>query len=124
MSVTRKAVRPDMNKPDDRTNRQRWMMAGIVGAAILTAATGAQAGEGHWKHGWSHGRGYYAPYYRGYYAPYYYAPYVTVPTGHVRYYAPPPVVVYPAPAVYAPTYPIYDGPAYPSLNLGVNIPLR
>ena len=115
MSISGKTVRHDLKKLADRTNRQRWMTAGIVGAAILTAATGAQAGEGHWKHG------------RGHYAPYY----VAVPPGHVRYYAPPPVVyaappmvVYPAPVVYAPAYPVYDGPASPSLNLGINIPLR
>ena len=107
-------ARHDLKKPAGKTNRQIWMMAGIAGAAILTAATGAQAGEGHWKHG------------RGHNAPYY----VVVPPGQVGYYAPPvvyaapPMVVYPAPVVYAPAYPVYDGPASPSLNLGINIPLR
>ena len=114
MSIAGKTARHDLKKLAERTNRQRWMMAGIVGAAILTATTSAQAGEGRWKHGHDHD----APYY------------VAVPPGHVRYYAPPPVVyappmvVYPAPVVYAPAYPVYDGPVNPSLNLGINIPLR
>ena len=88
-------------------NRSR-IVAGIVGLAMLGGAAGAQAGEGHWKHG---RYGYYEP------------EYVFVPPGHVHYYAPRPVIVYPAP-VYVPAYPVYAPPAYPGLNLNFNIPLR
>ena len=91
------------------TPRRGWLAAAIAGAAILGAATGAEAGEGHWKHG---------PYY--------------VPPGHVYYYAPAPVyyrpapvVVYrPAPVFYEPAYPVYAAPVAPSFSMGLTVPLR
>jgi hypothetical protein len=96
------------------THRQtaKRAVAALVGLAIISMAVDAQAGEGQWKH--------------GYYGP---PGYVMVPPGHVRYYAPvpvyyvPPPVVYAAPVVAYPA-PVYYAPAYPSLSLGLNIPLR
>jgi hypothetical protein len=103
-------------KPADRTNRS-WIIAGIVGIAMLGAAAGVRAdeGEGHWKHR-HHDHGYYGPRYVVV-PPHYYAP--------PRYYAPP-VVYAPAYPVYAaPAYPVYDAPYYaPGVNLNFNIPLR
>jgi hypothetical protein len=105
-------MRERIEKLDNKTGRRLWPVAAIAGVAILGAATGALArdhddDEGNWKH---HGRGYYAPYY------------VAVPPGHVRYYYPPPVVVYPAPVYYAPP-PVYYGPP-PGLNINLAVPLR
>lgn len=98
-------------------NGRGILAAFAAGAAILGAAGSAEAGEGKGKK------------YRGYYAP---PGYVMVPPGHVRYYAPAPVVyaqpvaVYPAPVMYAPAYPVYAAPYAPvgSLNLGISLPLR
>ncbi|MDP1747960.1 MAG: hypothetical protein Q8L22_00770 [Reyranella sp.] len=91
------------------------LAACVTGAAILGLAGVAEAGEGHGKK------------YRGYYGP----GYVMVPPGHVRYYAPAPVVyavpapvmVYPAPVAYVPAYPAYGYPGG-SLSIGLNLPLR
>ena len=87
----------------------RMLAATAVGTAIALGATGAVAGD--WKKG---------PYVYG-------PPYAKVPPGHVRYYAPapvvyapPPVVVYPAPVAYAPVYPVYAPPA----GVTINLPLR
>lgn len=101
----------DLNKSHDMTSRRNWVIAAIAGATMLAAATGAQAGEGQWKHGLKHG----GP---GYYEPYY----VAVPPGHVRYVVPAPVY-YASPVTYVPAYPVYAAPA-PGLNLNFNIPLR
>ena len=104
--------------PDDLN---KLLAAMAAGAAILGAATVAEAGEGHGrKHRHHHHHD---------------APgFVVVPPGHVHYYAPAPivyaprpVVVYPAPVMYTPAYPAY-GPVYGSpggsVNLGINLPLR
>lgn len=94
----------------------RGVLAAVAaGVAILGAAGGAEAGEGHGK---KHRHYYYAP------------GYVAVPPGHVHYYAPapivyapPPMVVYPAPVMYGPAYPAYGSPGG-SVNLGISLPLR
>jgi hypothetical protein len=110
-------------KPANKTNRS-WIIAGIVGIAMLGAAAGARAdeGEGHWKHGHRDHRDY-GPRYVVVPSPYYAPP---------RYYAPPPRY-YAPPVVYAPAYPVYAAPAYPvydapyqppGVNLNFNIPLR
>jgi hypothetical protein len=116
------AMRDDLNGLPNRKlagglNGRGVLAAFAAGAAILGAAGSAEAGEGKGKK------------YRGYYAP---PGYVMVPPGHVRYYAPAPVVyaqpvaVYPAPVMYAPAYPVYAAPYAPvgSLNLGISLPLR
>jgi len=105
-----------VNRPRTAINWRGAVVAALVGTAVLGATGAAQA------HDWKKQRYYY------YAQPGYYAPpgYVVVPPGHVRYYAPapviyaapPPVVVYPEPVVYGPAY----GP--PSLNLGITLPLR
>ena len=105
-------MRDDLNKIPSGLNGRGILAAIATGAALLGAATVAEAGEGHGKKHRHH---------------HYYAPgYVAVPPGHVHYYAPAPVyyaprpvVAYPAPVMYGPAYPVY-GP--PSVN--INIPLR
>jgi hypothetical protein len=87
--------------------KKAGLLVGVIGAAA-TVATAAEGGEG--GHG---GRVVYAPYY------------VVAPA--VRYRPPPVVYVAPPPVVYAAPppivyQPVYDAPAYPSLN--INIPLR
>jgi len=89
----------------------------IAGAVMLTTSA-AMAGD------WKKGRGHHHHEYDGEVIfvkparPVYYAP----------YYAPRPVVVYPAPVYYAPpvAYAPAYGPAYPggNLSIGVNVPLR
>ena len=115
-------MRDDLNKlPSLKLagglNGRGILAACVIGVAVLGLAGVAEAGEGNGKK------------YRGYYAP---PGYVMVPPGHVRYYAPAPVVhaqpiaVYPAPVMYAPAYPVYAAPYAPvgSLNLGISLPLR
>lgn len=113
-------MRDDLKKLPNRKlvggrNGRGILTALAAGAAVLGAAVGAEAGDGHGKK------------YRGYYGP----GYVMVPPGHVYapapvYYAPRPVMVYPAPVMYAPAYPVYAAPYAPvgSLNLGISLPLR
>ena len=88
----------------------------VAGAVMLTASA-AMAGD--WKKGRGHHKHHHHHHYdRGV---------VYVPARPI-YYAPRPVVVYPAP-VYAPPVayaPVY-GPAYPrggNLSIGVDVPLR
>jgi hypothetical protein len=86
--------------------KKAGLLVGVIGAAA-TVATSAEGGEG------GHGERLYAPYY------------VVAPA--VRYRPPPVVYVAPPPMVYAAPppivyQPVYDAPAYPSLN--INIPLR
>jgi hypothetical protein len=111
------AMRKDPNK---FSMGLRGILAALVGgAALVGAAAGAEAGEGHGK---KHRHYYYAP------------GYVMVPPGHVHYYAPErpvvyaprPVVVYPPPVVYAPAYPAYPayGPSGGSMSFGLNLPLN
>lgn len=110
----------DLNKLPSGLSGRSILTACAACVAALGLASGAEAGDG-----WKKGRGYYAP---GYYGP----AYVKVPPGHVRYYAPAPVIyaqpvaVYPAPIMYAPAYPVYAAPYAPvgSLNLGISLPLR
>lgn len=87
------------------STRRGWWMAAIAGAAVLGAATGAEAGEGHWK---KHHRYF-------------------VPPGHVYYAAPPPVYYYrPAPVVMYPE-PVYVRPYRyysPAPSISVTLPLR
>lgn len=84
----------------------------VAGAVMLTASA-AMAGD------WKKGRGHHKHHH------YYYEPEViVVKPARPVYYAPRPVVVYPAP-VYAP--PVVYGPAYPrggNLSIGVDVPLR
>jgi hypothetical protein len=87
------------------SNRRCWCAAAIAGAAVLAAAAGAEAGDGHWKK--KHGR---------YFVPLGHVYYVAPPP--VYYYRPAPVVVYPEP-VYVPRYRYYREP-----SLSVTIPLR
>jgi hypothetical protein len=102
----------DIGKLKEKATRG-WLKAGIISISALGVATGAQAGEGHWKkHKGDHGH-------HDYYAP----RYVAVPPGHVHYYAPRPVVMYPAPMAYVPAYPVYAAPSYPGLNFNLNVPL-
>ncbi len=109
-------MRDVLNKLPSGPNGRGILAACVASVAVLGLATAAEAGDG-WKDGWKKGRGYYAP------------GYVMVPPGHVRYYAPAPVVyaqpvaVYPAPVMYAPAYPVY-GPPVGSLSLGLTLPLR
>ena len=109
------AAMRDPNKLPRGLNGRGILAAFVAGAALLGAAAGAEAGEGHGK---KHRHHYYAP------------GYVAVPPGHVHYYAPAPVyhaprpvMVYPAPVMYAPAYPVY-GPPGGSVNLGISLPLR
>jgi hypothetical protein len=88
----------------------------IAGAVMLTASA-AMADD------WKKGRGHYKHYHHHYYD----REVVFVQPARPVYYAPRPVVVYPAPVyappvAYAPAY----GPAYPggNLSIGVNVPLR
>lgn len=109
----------DLNKLPSGLSGRGILAAGAACVAVLGLAGTAEAGDG-----WKKGRGYYAP---GYYGP----AYVKVPPGHVRYYAPAPVVyavpqpvmVYPAPVAYVPAYPAYGYPGG-SLSIGLNLPLR
>jgi len=87
------------------STRRGWWMAAVAGAAVLGAATGAEAGEGHWK---KHHRPYFVPPGHVYYA----AP------PPVYYYRPAPVVMYPEP-VYYPRHRYYREP-----SISVTIPLR
>lgn len=102
-------MRDDLNKIPSGLNGRGILAAIVAGAAVLGAATVAEAGEGHGKKHRHHHHHHYAP-------GYYYAP---APV----YYAPRPVVVYPAPVMYAPAYPVY-GPPGGSVNLGISLPLR
>lgn len=88
-----------------------------VAGAILLATPAAMAGD------WKKGRGHHKHHYHHYYD----REVLVVPSPGRVYYAPRPVVVYPAPVyappvAYAPAY----GPAYPggNLSIGVNVPLR
>lgn len=89
----------------------------VAGAVLLTASA-AMAGD------WKKGRGHHKHHHHHYYDR---EVVVVQPPGRV-YYAPRPVVVYPAP-VYAPPVayaPIY-GPTYPrggNLSIGIDVPLR
>ncbi|MDP1966995.1 MAG: hypothetical protein Q8K93_32900 [Reyranella sp.] len=104
----------DPNKLPSGVTGRAVLAIVAAGAAIVGAATVAEAGEGRGKkHHHYYGSGY-----------------VKVPPGHVHYYAPAPfyyaprpVVVYPAPVMYAPAYPVY-GPPGGSVNLGISLPLR
>ena len=115
-------MRDDLNELPNRKlagglNGRGILATFAASVAALGAAASAEAGEGKGKK------------YRGYYTP---PGYVMVPPGHVRYYAPAPVVyaqpiaVYPVPVMYAPAYPVYAAPYAPvgSLNLGISLPLR
>ena len=107
-------MRDDLNKIPSGQKGRGILAALASGAAVLGAATVAEAGEGHGKKHRHHH--------------YYYAPgYVAAPPGHVHYYtpapvyyAPRPVAVYPAPMMYAPAYPVYGPPP----GVSINIPLR
>lgn len=83
----------------------------VAGAVMLTASA-AMAGD------WKKGRGHHKHHH------YYYEPEViVVKPARPVYYAPRPVVVYPAPVYAAPVY----GPTYPrggNLSIGVDVPLR
>lgn len=88
----------------------------VAGTLMLTASA-AMAGD------WKKGRGHYKHHHDHYYD----RDVVIVQPPPRVYYAPRPVVVYPAPVyappvAYAPAY----GPAYPggNLSIGVNVPLR
>jgi hypothetical protein len=112
--VMETAMSNDLNERPSGLGGRGILAALVAGLAILGAAAGAEAGEGHGK---KHHHHYYGP------------GYVKVPPGHVHYYAPAPVyyaprpvVVYPAPVMYAPAYPVYGPP--PGISLGVNLPLR
>ncbi|MDP3243829.1 MAG: hypothetical protein Q8M69_25670 [Reyranella sp.] len=89
----------------------------VAGAVLLTASA-AMAGD------WKKGRGHHKHHHHHYYDR---EVVVVQPPGRV-YYAPRPVVVYPAP-VYAPPVayaPIY-GPTYSrggNLSIGIDVPLR
>jgi hypothetical protein len=90
----------------------------VAGAVMLTASV-AMAGD------WKKGRGHYKHHHHHYYD----REYVVVKPPRPVYYAPRPVVVYPAP-VYAPPVayapPVY-GPVYPrggNLSIGIDVPLR
>ena len=91
----------------------------IAGAVMLTASA-AVAGD------WKKGRGHHKHHHHHHDREVVYVP------ARPIYYAPRPVVVYPAPVyappvAYAPVYgPVY-GPAYPrggNLSIGVDVPLR
>jgi hypothetical protein len=108
------AMRDDQNKFLVGLSGRGILAALIGGVALLGAAAGAQADEGHGK---KHRHYYYAP------------GYVVVPPGHVHYYAPAPVVyaarpvvVYPEPVMYGPVYPAYGSPG--SVNFNLSLPLR
>jgi len=110
-------MRDDPNKFLTGLSGRGILAALAAGAALVGAAAGAEAGEGHGKKH-RHHHHYYAP------------GYVMVPPGHVRYYAPAPVV-YPAPVMYGPAYPAYDrsydrsyGPSGGSMSFGLNLPLH
>lgn len=85
--------------------RKAGLLVGVIGAAATVAGT-AEGGEGGWG--------------RKVWVPYYAAPPVV--------YAPRPAVVYaPPPVAYVPAYPVVPVyPAYPApgLNLNLNLPLR
>lgn len=95
----------------------RLLAATASAGAVLLAATGAFAGD--WKKGRGHKHHHH----------YYESEVVVVRPARPVYYAPRPVVVYPAPVYYAPPVayaPVY-GPAYGpggNLSIGVNVPLR
>jgi hypothetical protein len=103
----------ELNKPRTAIYRRAAMVAAWVVSAVLGATGSAQADGWKKKHHRYHAPGY-----------------VFVPPGHVRYYAPapviyaapPPIVVYPQPMAYAPVYRDY-APSPPSLNLGLTVPL-
>ncbi|WP_425067255.1 hypothetical protein [Reyranella sp.] len=89
-----------------------------MASAVMLTASAAMAGD------WKKGRGHHK-----HHEHYYYDREVVVVQPPPRvYYAPRPVVVYPAP-VYAPPVayaPVY-GPAYPrggNLSIGIDVPLR
>lgn len=103
--------------------------AGRMAAAVLAIVVGAAGVAGSaqadgWKKKGRHHHRYHGP------------SYVMVPPGHVRYYAPAPVIA--APVVVAPTRPVvvypepvyaapvYAAPVYPApgVSIGVNLPLR
>lgn len=89
--------------------KKAGLLIGVIGAAatLATAAEGGEGGEG------GHGR-------RVVVVPYYAVAPARLRPPPVVYVAPPPVVyAAPPPIVYQP---LYDAPAYPSLN--INIPLR
>jgi hypothetical protein len=75
-----------------------WLAAVIGAATLVGAASGAEAREGHWKHG----------------PPgHYWGPnYAMVPPGHMRFYGPGPVIYAPPPVAYVTSYPVYAAPVY------------
>lgn len=90
----------------------------VMAGAVMFTASAAMAGD------WKKGRGHHKHHHHHYYD----RELIVVKPARPVYYAPRPVVVYPAP-VYAPPVayaPVY-GPAYPrggNLSIGIDVPLR
>ncbi|MGQ3299251.1 hypothetical protein [Reyranella sp.] len=90
-----------------------------MASAVMLTASVAMAGD------WKKGRGHHKHHHHHHH---YDREVIVVPPPRPVYYAPRPVVVYPAP-VYAPPVayaPVY-GPAYPrggNLSIGIDVPLR
>jgi hypothetical protein len=97
----------------------RLLAATASAGVVLLAATTASAGD--WKKGRGHGH-------KHHHHHYYDREVIVVRPARPVYYAPRPVMVYPAP-VYAPPVayaPMY-GPVYPrggNLSIGIDVPLR
>lgn len=90
----------------------------VMAGAVMFTASAAMAGD------WKKGRGHHKHHHHHYYD----REVIVVKPARPVYYAPRPVVVYPAP-VYAPPVayaPVY-GPVYPrggNLSIGIDVPLR
>ena len=105
----------EMNKPRTAISWRAAIAAAVVATATLGATDAAEAHDWEKRHRGPPG-------------------YVVVPPGHVRYYAPAPVVyavpapmvVYPQPVAYVPLQygPAYYGPPVGSLSFGLTLPLR
>jgi hypothetical protein len=89
---------------------KKIVLAAIAGTALL-AASGAQAKDDHWDHG-----------YRGHYHRHF-APYRVVVRPAPVYYAPAAVYYPPQPVYYAPPRPVIYGavPVNPNLNIGFRV---